>query len=49
VRFVCPADAFVYDPAPGARWKNDFEVRYQVAGSEAVHSYKGSFEFESDG
>ena len=48
VRFTIPFSDFEYDPTPGARWRNDYDIRYTVKGSPEVHRSTGSLEYESD-
>lgn len=47
VRFVIPGTAFAYDPTPGAVWRNEIEVRYQVQGSPAEHVFLGLSEYQT--
>lgn len=46
-RFVLGQGLFHYDPAPGARWGNDLEVRYRVEGQSTERVAQYSYEFEN--
>jgi hypothetical protein len=46
-RFVLGQALFQYDPAPGATWHNDLEIRYRVEGQSTERVAQFSYEFEN--
>ena len=48
VGFTIPFSDFTYDPTSGARWRNDYDIRYTVKGSHEVQQSRGYLEYESD-
>jgi hypothetical protein len=46
-RFALDQALFAYDPAPGASWSNELEIRYRVEGQEAERVAQFSYEFEN--
>jgi hypothetical protein len=48
VRFLIPSRDLIYDPTPGALWRNDFDAAFSTAGDPGDSHFTGYFEFESD-
>jgi len=46
-RFVLDQAYFAYDPAPGATWRNELEIRYRVEGEETERVAQLSYEFQN--